>query len=57
MTMNLRRKITILIAALVMGIGLLAPFLAPQPPVAEAGLWCGQSCGGSSVAPTPPPTF
>jgi hypothetical protein len=55
MTVNLRRKISMLMAALLLGIGLLAAFPAPQTPVVEAGLWCGQSCS-QFIAPTPLPT-
>ncbi len=58
--MNLRRKAAIVMAALVLGFGLLATFLAPQTPVAQAGQWCGQSCSGAagaSIVPTPLPTY
>ncbi|MBI5566858.1 MAG: hypothetical protein HY870_18315 [Chloroflexi bacterium] len=53
--MNLRRKAAIVMVALLMGSGLLATFLSPLTPVAEAGQWCGQSCT-NFIAPTPPPT-
>jgi hypothetical protein len=54
--MNPRRKIVILATAFLLGLGLLASFLAPQTPVAEAGQWCGQSCG-NSVFPPPTETY
>lgn len=51
--MNLRQRISILVAVLVLAVGLLATFLSPQAPVAEAGQWCGNSC--AKVLPTPTP--
>jgi hypothetical protein len=55
MIMKLRRKIAVVMAALALCFGLLATFLSPQTPVAEAGLWCGQSCS-NFIVPTPLPT-
>jgi len=53
--MNLRKKIAVLAAAVLISGGLLATFLSPQTPVANAGQWCGQSCS-NFVIPTPLPT-
>lgn len=54
--MNLRKRLAIVMAALVLSGGLMAIFATPQQtPVAKAGLWCGQSCT-NFVVPTPLPT-
>ncbi len=44
--MNIRRRITIMAAALLLIFGLVAAGLISQPAsVQVAGGWCGQSCG------------
>jgi hypothetical protein len=61
-TMNLRQRITLAVATLILALGLLAamlaPYLAPsmagntQAPVQVAGGWCTKGCTQS--IPTPP---
>jgi hypothetical protein len=52
--MNPKRRIAIVTAALLLGLGVVATFLSSQTPVAEAGQWCGQSCS-RPLPPTPKP--
>lgn len=54
--MNLRRRVSIFAAVLVLALGLLATFLSPQVPVAEAGQWCGHSCSDGIIVTPPPET-
>ena len=50
--MNMRRRVTIMAAALLLVFGLLAAILiSHQASMQVAGGWCGQSCPESVVTP------
>jgi hypothetical protein len=51
--MNMRQRITLVLAVLVLSLGLLMALVGAQlSPAQIAGGWCGDSCA-DSIAPTP----
>ena len=51
--MNMRQRITLALAVLLLSLGVLTALMVFQPsPAQVAGGWCGASCS-NSIAPTP----